>query len=265
MKASTRWASAFALLSLTCAVLALYVDGQFPGAMGPTPFAFNHELAEALQAVDSRGLVDMKKLAAHRVALDSYVNNLASSTTEHFASNEEGTAFWLNAAHALMLQTLLDGGGWWKSWPVGGSRLTRWSLERHHLRETGDPRVALALCDGTRGGPRLGEAPFDAVVLDAQLTDAVRRFIRRADVVHLAGKTVELSPRLMEHELELLSALPANNRNTVLQFVWAFLPDSCEGQRPGCETRAALDLACGRALDGCTLKVMPRDESSVAR
>ena len=238
-----------------------YLDGHLPAPMGPVPFALTSDLTEAMQAVDSRGQVNLTKLQAHRVALEAFITTLASTPTDHFATTEEGLVFWLNAYHALTLQTLLDGNdGWWRSWPIGGRRLTRAALVRHHLRDLGDPRIALSLCDGTRGGPRLDGAPFDTVMLEAQLTDAARRFIGRADVVHLNGKTVELSARLVEHEAELLAALPEGNRH-ILQFIWAFLPETCDGARPGCETRAALDSACGRTLTGCAIQVMAPDET----
>lgn len=237
-----------------------YLDGHVPASMGPTPFA-SSDLTEAMQAVDSRGQVNLTKLAAHRVALEAFVTSLASTPTDHFASTEEGLVFWLNAYHALTLQTLLDGNdGWWRSWPIGGHRLTRAALVRRQLRDLGDPRIALALFDGTRGAPRLIGVPFDSVMLETQLTDAARRFIGRADVVHLNGKTVELSARLVEHEAELLAALPEGNRH-ILQFIWAFLPETCDGARPGCETRAALDSACGRTLSLCTIQVVAADES----
>ena len=233
---------------------ALYLDGQFPADTGEAAWGYADQLAGALQAVDARGVVDAQKLKVHRAALDSFVANLATTRADQFGSPAEENAFWLNAYHALTLQTLLDGDGWWRSWPVGGHHMTRWSIARHHLRDIGDPRVPLARWDGTKSSPRLESVPFDAVGLDRQLTEAVRRFIRRRDVVHLRGKVVELSPRLMEHEQELLEALPEGNRH-VLQFVWAFLPDTCDGERPGCETRAALDSACGRELAGCTVQV----------
>jgi len=250
LKPTTRWA--FAGVALIASGAALYLNGQLPAAMGETPWGYADQLAEALQAVDARGSVELAKLRLHRAALDSFIANLASTSTERFRSPAEENAFWLNAYHALTLQTLLDGDGWWQSWPVAGHRVTRWSIARHHLREVGDPRLPLARWDGSKSGPRLEAVPFDGVGLDRQLTEAVRRFIRRRDVVQRKGKVVELAPRLLEHERELLEALPEGNRR-VLQFIWAFLPQTCDGEWPGCETRAALDAACGRELDACTV------------
>jgi hypothetical protein len=256
---------AASVLAFVASLGLAYLDGQCPAPMGPPPFASTFELAEALQAVDARGTVDLAKLSAHRQALESYLSSLASTQTDTLTLPNEATAFWLNAYHALTLQTLLEhDDGWWRSWPIAGHRLTRWALVRHHLTQTGDPRVIVATCDGSKGAPRLDGAPFDSAMLENQLTDAARRFIRRAEVVHLAGTTVEVSPVLLEHEAELLAALPEGNRH-LLQFVWAFLPETCDGERPGCETRAAIDSACGRKLDGCHVTRGSRDESPAVR
>ena len=256
-----RAGSAIGALAVVTLLGFWYLDGHCPAAIGEAPFATTYRFAEALDSVDSRGLVDLKKLQAQRRSLDEFVASLASTATDRFATSDEAVVFWLNAYHSLTLQTLLDGDdSVWRTWPVGGRRLTRWALVRHHLRDLGDPRIALALCDGTKSGPRLDAVPYDPVLLESQLTDAARRFIRRADVVNLRGTVVEVSPRLLEHEAELLAALPEGNRH-LLQFIWAFLPDTCDGSRPGCETRGALDSACGRMLTGCTIQPMPRDDS----
>jgi hypothetical protein len=46
----------------------------------------------------------------------------------------------------------------------------------------------------------------------------------------------------------------------VLQFVWAFLPDTCT-ERYGFDTRSDLDRVCGPKLDQCQIIFEPEDTS----
>lgn len=260
----------FAVSGVGASAIAVYVDGRFPAAVPSPPAEYTlSPLSEALRAVDSRGQIDFAALGAHREALDRFVASLASvsplNEPARFPTPEDKLAYWLNAYHALVLQQLLDGWPmgspddallgrfWWgRSWPIGGQRLTLWSIEHRFLREAGDARVYLSRFTGVAGGPLLDGAPFDGATLDAQLDDASRRFMRRPENVALAQKAVTLSPVLREHRDAFLAALPPG-RPSVLQIVWAFLPESCEGERPGCDTRADLDRACGVALDQCAV------------
>lgn len=278
-----RWiAIAFAVSGVGASAVAVYVDGRFPAAVPSPPAAFSvSPLSEALRAVDSKGQLDVAALQAHREALDGYVASLASvsplNQPARFPTPEDKLAYWLNAYHALVLQQLLDGWPmgspddelagrfWWgRSWPVGGQRLTLWSIERRFLREAGDARVFLARFTGAAGGPRLEEAPFDGAMLDAQLDDAARHFMRRKEHAAVEARTVRLSPVLRDHREAFLAALPPG-RSSVLQVVWAFLPETCEGERPGCDTRADLDRACGAAMDQCAIEYVAEDRGVPVR
>lgn len=269
------------VLSLSAALilvsgLALFRNGRLPAAVpDDAPEYALADLLAALRHVDGRGLVDLDALAKDRAALDRFVAAMAktapTSTPDRFPTVEDRIAFWLNAAHALTLQQLLDAPeattveqlSRWRTWPIGGQRMPREAIVTRFLAETGDGRVWLALFDGSVGGPSLDSAPFGGDTLDAQLTEAARRFLRRADVVQLAPPAVKLSPRVTEHVDDLVSALP-EGRTGVLQVVWAFLPDSCEGLRPGCDTRADLDRACGNDFQRCRVETLT-PASSIAR
>jgi hypothetical protein len=122
----------------------------------------------------------------------------------------------------------------------------------------GDGRVWLALFDGSTSGGVLDGAPFGADTLNPQLDDAARRFLRRRATVALAAPVVRLSPRITTHEADFLAALP-EGRSGVLQIVWAYLPESCDGLFPGCDTRGDLDRACGAALAGCQVQPLQED------
>ncbi len=274
-----RLAFAFSALSIAAATLVLWMDGHFPASIPPGEAKLDYRpLAHALGFVSPSGLVDYKGLKADRGPLDRFVASLASVTPlnrpELFKEPADQLTFWLNAYHALALQAAIDDGApesqtfsrltyALRTWPVGGRRLSLFAMERRFLRDVGDPRVPFALACGAKSCALLDGSPYQPESLDAQLNDAVRRFMRDPANVKLEGKTVRLSVLVARHEAQIVSALPPGTHGP-LQFVWAFLPDSCT-ERPGCDTRGDLDRACGPQLDGCKLTFQPFDWSLAAR
>jgi hypothetical protein len=249
---------------IVSSALALALDGRLPARVpDDAPPLVMADLLEALTAVDSQGQVDLAQLKAHHAALERYVAALAktapSTAPERFPATDEKLAFWLNAEHALVLSQLLEVRGskagdlsWpLRAWPIGGARLTTFAIARRFLEASGDARVMLALFTGVKGRGVLDGAPFDGATLDPQLDDAARRFLRSPRNVRLEGDTVHVSALLHELEPQLLAALP-EGRHSVLQVVWAYLPDACEG-RPGCLTRGDLDRACGSTFETCPI------------
>ena len=262
------------VLSLSAALVAvsavvLFRNGRLPAAVpDDAPEYALADLMAALQHLDSRGYVRGQALAADRAALDRFIAAMAKTSPltspERFPTTDDRVAFWLNAAHALVLQQLADHPdatsieqlSRWQSWPIGGQRMTRDAIERRFLAETGDGRVWLALFDGSAGGPLLDSAPFGGDTLNPQLDDAARRFLRRTESIQLALPVVKLTPRITGHLDDFLSALP-EGRSGVLQIVWAYLPESCDGVRPGCETRGDLDRGCGVDFSRCRVEPLP--------
>ncbi len=254
------------------AALALHANGQVPASVpADAPEHRLADLADALRAVDARGVVDLAELKRRHASLERFVASLAATAPAtapgRFPTVEDQLAFWLNASHALALLELLDTRearasarrALLDAVPIGGQRMTRAAILRRFLAPSGDARLFLALFTGAKGRGVLDGAPFDGASLDPQLDDALRRFMRRKDHVDVAGKAVRLSALLQEHEPDFLAALPDERKN-VLQIVWAYLPDSCEAE-PGCVTRADLDRACGKHFDACQVEWLPVDET----
>ena len=275
-----RLAFGFVVLCVIGAVALFYVDGHFPASVpdaeGPLDY---RPLAKALEHVSATGLVDYAGLKGDREALDRFVAQLARVSPinhpELFDSADDRLAFWLNAYHALVLQagldaekdSRLDSAGryffWLRSWPIGGRRFTLWSVERRFLSETGDSRIPFALACGAKGCALLDGTPYQADTLDAQLNDAVGRFVQNERNVKLKSDGIHLSPLFRINEADIRAALP-EGRTNVLQFVWAFLPEAC-ADRPGCDTRGDLDKACGPKLEDCALKYETFDWQLAAR
>ncbi|MBU8895550.1 DUF547 domain-containing protein [Corallococcus sp. H22C18031201] len=258
----------------------LHVRGLVPAAVPTLSSPFSVQTySRALTHVRADGQVDFPGLGHDRASLDGFVAQLASCSPHNrpdvFDTPEDALAYWLNAYNALVLQQVVDGYPylesvrqpwlgrfyWGRAWPVGGERLTLWALENRILRgEYEDPRIHFALFRGTRGGPLLDGAPFQGEFLDAQLNDASRRYMADPRHVRLEGHTVHLAGLFDAHREDFLAALPEGRRGTVLQFVWAFLPEACD-ERPGCDTRSDLDRACGTRLDACQVVFEPDDVS----
>ncbi|GEN07128.1 hypothetical protein MFU01_21650 [Myxococcus fulvus] len=268
----------FAVASTVVALAAMYVQGLLPASVPSANEPFHYQGYEkVLRHVRADGDVDFSSIGRERAELDRFVESLASfsphNRPEVFPTSEDALAFWLNAYHALVLQQVVDGYPylesvhglalgrfyWGRSWPVGGKRLTLWSLHHRILaREYADPRIHLALFQATRGGPRMDSTHFQPEFLDAQLNEASRRFVGDKRHVRLDRDTVYLAKLFETWREDFLAALPEGRRGNVLQFVWAFLPDTCE-ERPGCDTRADLDHACGPKLDRCHIVYEPED------
>ena len=270
----------FAVTALAATTAALHVQGLLPARVPAASEPFHYGgYAQVLRHVRPDGDVDFAAVGHERKVLDGFVASLASfsphNRPEVFPTSEDALAYWLNAYNALVLQQVVDGYPylesvrqpwlgrffWGRSWPVGGERLTLWALENRVLRtEFADPRIHFALFQGARGGPRLDGAHFQPEYLDAQLNDASRRFMGDKRHVDLDGDTVHLARLFDTYRDDFLAALPEGRGGNVLQFVWAFLPDTCE-ERPGCATRSDLDRACGPKLDRCHIVYTPQDTS----
>lgn len=260
-----RLAIAFSLAATLLAGAVLYLDGRFPAAVPPGPPTLElTAYAHALDCVDRKGDVDLRALKERRAELDTFVASLAragpSNRPQEYGSADAQLAYWLNAYHALLLQVLAEAGPegalpWsaaLRSWPIAGERLTLRAIEHRYLEAFGDARVHLARWCARRGCAALDGAPFLEETLSAQLNDAARRFMGDPQRVRLKGKVLELSPLFERFREDFVRATPTGT-GSVLQVVWAFLPDSCD-ERPGCDTRGDLDRACGPRLDGCTVR-----------
>lgn len=258
---------------LAVAGLVLLLNGQVPATVpNDAPALELNQLVDALRAVDARGQVDLMELKKRHASLERFVASLAATSPElspeAFPTVEAKLAYWLNAYHALALLELLDTrqtstSAWRDAFdaaPIGGKRLSRLAIYRRTLSQAGDARVFLSLFTGAKGRGVLDGAPFDADSLNLQLDDATRRFVQRRDHFAIEGKTVKLSALFREHQEDFLAALPEERKN-VLQIIWAYLPETCAEDKPGCDTRGDLDRACGTHFDACQLQFVPIDET----
>ncbi len=100
-------------------------------------------------------------------------------------------AFWMNLYNAGALRTAAQAyntdagsvlrvpGAFTQPWvTIAGRTLSLDDIEHGKIRRFGDPRIHGALVCGSASCPTLRPEPFDGTVLDAQLDDQLRTFIR---------------------------------------------------------------------------------------
>ncbi len=167
---------------------------------GPAIF---RPLAEALQFVDQRGLVDYAGLKKNRGSLDLFAEGLASLSPMDYRDYdmEQRIAFWINAYNGFTLLAIVNhypiqpsfltsliyprnsirqiSGVWNKlKFQVMGSEMTLDHIEHQILRgEFDEPRIHLALVCAALSCPPLRNQPYVGSRLEAQFQDQARRFL----------------------------------------------------------------------------------------
>lgn len=143
--------------------------------------------------VSEQGQVDFRALARERADLDAFVSYVAHvsprSAPESFADRQAKLAYYINAYNALAMLNVIDSGfpeslsGLGKVWffgvkrfPLGGERMSLYTLENDVIRPLGEARVHFALNCMSVSCPRLPREPFAAARLDRQLDEEARRF-----------------------------------------------------------------------------------------
>ena len=143
--------------------------------------------------VSERGEVDFRTVSRDRVDLDAFLDHVARisprSAPESFPDREAKLAYYINAYNALAMFNVIDSGfperlnGLTKIWffafkrfPVGGERMSLYTLENDVIRPLGDERVHFALNCMVVSCPRLPRVAFTPENLNRQLDDEARRF-----------------------------------------------------------------------------------------
>lgn len=143
--------------------------------------------------VSERGEVDFRALSRDRGDLDTFLGYVARisprSAPDSFPGREAKLAYYINAYNALAMFNVIDSdfpqnlSSWrkirffgLKRFPVGGERMSLYTLENDVIRPLGDERVHFALNCMVVSCPRLPRVAFTPEKLDRQLEDEARRF-----------------------------------------------------------------------------------------
>jgi hypothetical protein len=124
-------------------------------------------------------------------ALFRYVGMINQASPENrpelFKTDADKLAYYINAYNALCMygvlqkglpgNVLLSGLYFTASFPVGGSNTNLDSLEKKHVRPSGDPRIHFALNCMSKSCPPLRKEAYEGAKLDAQLAEQGRRYL----------------------------------------------------------------------------------------
>jgi len=170
------------------------------------------------------------------------VTSLAACDPERLRRREERLAFWVNAYNVLAIdvvvkhrpvQSIRDAGSLlrpvWKreAGRIGGRGVSLDEIEHAILRRMDDPRIHAAIVCASTSCPSLRREPFDPARVDAQLDDALRRFLadpRKGAAFDPAGRRLLLSRIFDWFEEDFAS------RGGVLTFLLPHLPDEIRAQ-----------------------------------
>ena len=156
--------------------------------------------------VDDDGQVDYRNLKAHADSLGAFSSAAGSLDRALYESwdEKEQLAFWINSYNAFTLQAIIDHypiqssflaslrfpknsirqiSGVWDElqFEVMGQKLTLDQIEHEILRRKfTEPRIHMALVCAAMSCPPLRNEPYQGHILDLQLDDQTRRFLRRA-------------------------------------------------------------------------------------
>ncbi len=182
-------------------------------------------LSNALEGVVRAGLVDYAALQAARGGLDAYLVTLATvpEAALDAASRDEVLAFWINAYNACMLKRVLDHypiqsarglvsrvRGAVAGYPansvqqipdvftgahcrVAGAERSQDEIEHEILRPMGEPRIHFVINCAAVSCPELSPRALQGPTLEAQLDDAVRRFMADPRHFRVEGGTLTLN------------------------------------------------------------------------
>ena len=172
--------------------------------------------------VDLKGFVDYQKLKQRRAELDVFIAGLKGLSPDVYKSwnQNDKLAFWINIYNVLTVKVIIDHYpivpsatntlafpsnsirqivGAWTGFKheVMGRSVTLDEINNTILRnEFNDPRYHFALCLATIGGAKLRREVYLGSLIDAQLTDQSKYFLRDASKFHLdaENKQVLISP-----------------------------------------------------------------------
>jgi hypothetical protein len=188
-------------------------------------------------AVDYAALRGDPDLGAARDAL-------AGCDPRTLATRAERLAFWINAYNLLALDLVA------RAWPIasirdlgsllrpvwkreagriGGRGYSLDEIEHAILRPLGEPRIHAAIVCASRSCPPLSREPYGAERLDAQLDEALRRWLadpRKGARLDAASGTLWLSPIFDWFEEDFAAS------GGVLAFVRPHLPEALRAALP---------------------------------
>lgn len=150
----------------------------------PDPLSWDRVLSRFAQD----GRVDYAALRLDRGELEYFLDQVARTSPVDLdrSPRDDRLAFWINAHNACVVRLVLDAAPSLRQVPAGWSRgscrvaqasRSPDDLVQRFVRPLGEPRAHFALSQGAVSSPLLAAEAYRGARLDAQLDEAVRRFV----------------------------------------------------------------------------------------
>ena len=234
-------------------VTVLAVAGLGGVGQGGALTAFDHADWNAVLStvVDAQGSVDYGALAADRVVLDRYLEEIAEigpgSTPGQFPTQAHELAYYVNAYNALVFQGVIEGDpdsetvwrgllpgyGFFvgRKFRLDGQLINLRNLENKIVRARfGDARVHAALNCASVSCPRLPTTAFDPGQLEQELNTAMAEFVsdERHVRVDPSSRTVFVSKIFDWYREDFLAdeREAGNSEPTLIDYINRFREDT---------------------------------------
>jgi hypothetical protein len=199
--------------SVTLILLIFVFALPFPQAstLGKKPEAEHgkksvHEAWDVLlhKYVDTNGQVDYKGFVSDSTALNAYLNILMKNVPGTSATGQEQLAYYINLYNAATIKMILNNypvksirdikDPWGREWiPVQGNLRSLGYLEHQVLRKMDEPRIHFAINCASNSCPKLANTAYTEALLESQLEEAARGFIRDTTRNRLGTERLQLS------------------------------------------------------------------------
>jgi len=184
--------------------MVLIVLFVFPAAADET-VGLHDKLSQVLKAHVKNGVVDYDGIKDDQ-RFFQYLDELASTNPDEFATDQEKLAYWINAYNALAIKGIIDGFSpssffgritYFKTtdYQAGGRVIDLYDLERDVIIPFGEPRIHFAIVCASMSCPKLISEAYVASRLEEQLQNSAVDFINdpAKNQFHTVRKVAKLS------------------------------------------------------------------------
>lgn len=240
---------------LMVTILAISASSIYSQSLKPQPY-FNvdddyiyQDYANSLKKnISNDGLVNYKGLLNNPKDLNQFILSLESIQKEeyNFWRDEDRIAFWLNVYNALSIKTIMDNYPisnlkkkqyLWKkkNFIIMGEKISLEEIKEDFLRKKyNEPKILMALCDGTKGSGILRYEPYTGNKLTQQLNQQTQIFLTHLNnfEIVLNDSQIYISPLFKKYGKDFIKNYATDKKynglkepeRAVMNFIEQYLP-----------------------------------------
>lgn len=249
-------AKLIAFISLIILInLTLCIPSIYPQSLKPDPYNdiddnyIYRDYAKSLKTIISNnGLVNYKTLLNNPKDLNQFIMSLESIQEEeyNFWSEKDRIAFWINIYNAFTLKTIIDNypiidlkkkQSLWKkkNFRIMGKRISLEEIKEEFLhKKYNEPKIFMALCDGTKGSGILRNEPYTGNKLTQQLNQQAQMFLTHLNnfEIILNNSQINISPLFKRYSKDFIENYATDKKykglkeseRAVMNFIEQYLP-----------------------------------------